>query len=91
MAQHAATPTPAPTPANAATRAFLREAELAERWGVSVKTLQRWRLTGTSGPLYVKFGRSVAYPLYGAGGVLEYESRFLYRSTSERAHFQGDQ
>lgn len=79
-------PVAVPTP----NRAHLRERELAERWGVSPRTLQRWRLCG-DGPTYAKFGRSVSYPLHGPGGVLDWETRFLYRSTSERAHFHGEQ
>lgn len=55
-------------------RAFLRERELAERWGLSPRTLQRWRLE-QQGPRFVKFGRSVSYPLQGENGVLDWERR----------------
>ena len=65
-------------------RRYLSELELASRWGLSPKTLQRWRAEGR-GPLFAKFSRKVAYPLEGEGGVLDWESKVLYRSTSERA------
>ncbi len=67
-----------------AERRFLTELELANRWGLSPKTLQRWRGLG-SGPLFAKFSKKVGYPIDGQGGVLEWEKRILYRSTSERA------
>jgi hypothetical protein len=67
-----------------AERRFLSELELANRWGLSPKTLQRWRGLGR-GPLFAKFSKKVGYPLDGQGGVLDWEQRVLYRSTSERA------
>ncbi len=39
---------------------FLFETELAQRWRQSVRTLQRWRQSGT-GPSHVRFGRRVLY------------------------------
>lgn len=51
---------------------YLTETELAARWQISVKTLQRWRAMGTK-PVFSKFFRSVRYPLHGQGGVLEME------------------
>lgn len=77
------------TPTAAAPSAHLREQALADRWGVSPRTLQRWRIEG-EGPTYAKFGRAVSYPLNGPGGVLDWEARRLYRSTSERAQFNGE-
>lgn len=65
-------------------RRFLSELELANRWGLSPKTLQRWRGLGR-GPLFAKFSKKVGYPIEGQGGVLDWEQRILYRSTSERA------
>lgn len=38
-----------------ATMGFLRQQELAERWKLSPRTLERWRWLGT-GPLYHKIG-----------------------------------
>ena len=77
-----------PTPLAPAERRFLSENELANRWGLSPKTLQRWRRLGV-GPLFVKFSKRVAYPLEGQGGVFDWEQRSLYRSTSERVFVSG--
>lgn len=73
-----------PAPSASADRRFLSELELANRWGLSPKTLQRWRGLGR-GPLFAKFSKKVGYPLDGQGGILDWEQRILYRSTSERA------
>lgn len=73
-----------PAPTEITDRRFLSELELANRWGLSPKTLQRWRSLGT-GPLFAKFSKKVGYPLDGRDGVLDWEQRILYRSTSERA------
>ena len=40
--------------------ASLNENQAAEFLGLSVRTLQAWRVRG-GGPLYVKFGRAVRY------------------------------
>lgn len=40
----------------------MNELELATYWGMSPRTLQRWR-TLQKGPEYIKFGKSVRYPL----------------------------
>ncbi|WP_417251046.1 helix-turn-helix transcriptional regulator [Castellaniella sp.] len=61
-------------------RRVLNENELAQRWGVSPKTLQRWRGEGT-GPRYLKLSRRVSYPIET---IVEFEQRVLHRSTSER-------
>jgi hypothetical protein len=49
---------------------LLHQAELARRWRVSPRTLERWRWTG-QGPAYLKLGGSVAYRLED---VLAYEA-----------------
>jgi hypothetical protein len=49
----------------------LTEAELAARWCISPKTLERWRSKQT-GPEYLKFGKQVRYPLEA---VADYESQ----------------
>ena len=72
------------SPSTKAERRYLSELELANRWGISPKTLQRWRGCG-KGPLFAKFSKKVGYPLDGQGGVLAWEQSVLYRSTSERA------
>lgn len=62
-------------------RRVLNENELAQRWGVSPKTLQRWRTEGR-GPRYLKLSRRVSYPL---DAVVEFERYALHDSTCERA------
>ena len=61
-------------------RRVLSETELAHRWGVSPKTLQRWRTEGR-GPQYLKLSKRVTYPI---DAVTEYERCALHASTSER-------
>ena len=46
-----------------ATRIAIDENELATRWGLSVKTLRRWRQEQL-GPIYCKLGRRVTYLLH---------------------------
>ncbi len=72
-----------PPPLTATEQHYLNEGELARRWGLSPKTLQRWRSEGV-GAVFVKFSRRVAYPLQGPGGILDLEQRSRYRSTSQR-------
>ena len=36
------------------------------------------------GPVFNKFSKKVAYPLDGENGVLDFEKRHVYASTSER-------
>jgi hypothetical protein len=50
---------------------YLTQAELARRWRISPRTLERWRWKKT-GPCYTKLGCKVAY---GITDVLEYERR----------------
>ena len=40
----------------------LHQVELAKRWNMSARTLERWRCLGT-GPKYLKIGGRVTYPL----------------------------
>lgn len=54
----------------------LRERELAQRLGVSQRTLQRWRNTGY-GPSFLRAGGAIRYRLVD---VLEFESSVLFRS-----------
>ena len=63
------------------TKLNFSENELADRWGVSPKTLQRWRTEGR-GPKYLKLSKRVIYPLEE---IQTFESNALYASTSERA------
>jgi len=62
-------------------RRVLNENELAQRWGLSPKTLQRRRSEGR-GPRYLKLSKRVSYPLES---VIEFERGALHDSTSERA------
>jgi hypothetical protein len=50
----------APNPANNGPAPPIREADLACRWGRSVRTLQRWRHQRT-GPAWLKIGGGVFY------------------------------
>lgn len=65
-----------------APRRVLSEAELAHRWGVSQKTLQRWRTEGL-GPRFLKLSKHVKYPLEA---VTDFETRSLRASTSQRVY-----
>lgn len=49
----------------------LTEADLAARWCMSAKTLQRWRMKQI-GPEYLKLGKHVRYPLEA---IAEYENQ----------------
>ena len=60
---------------------WINENELAQRWGVSPKTLQRWRSEGR-GPRYLKLSKRVGYPVES---VIEFERGALHDSTFERA------
>ena len=68
-------------------RRVLNENELAQRWGISPKTLQRWRSEGR-GPRYLKLSKRVSYPLEA---VIDFEYSALHDSTSERVAKSGGQ
>lgn len=55
----------------------LNENELATRWGISPKTLQRWRCEGR-GPKYFKLSKRVSYPI---DEILAFEFESLHEST----------
>jgi hypothetical protein len=57
----------------------LNEKQLAERWGVSIRTLQAARVKGGGVP-FVRIGRSVRYRMED---VLAYEQARLRTNTSE--------
>lgn len=67
---------------DAATRIALDENELAARWGLSVKTLRRWRQEQL-GPVFCKLGARVTYLI---SEVEAYERRVSRYSTSARVH-----
>lgn len=60
----------------------LDENELAIRWGVSVKTLRRWR-QHSLGPVFCKLGARVTYLTHE---IEAYERRVARCSTYERAY-----
>ena len=62
------------------TRTCLNQTELAARWTISARTLERWRWTG-DGPAFLKIGGRVVYRLED---VLAYEQARQRRSAAER-------
>ncbi len=63
-------------------RLALDENELAIRWGLSVKTLRRWRQEHL-GPVFCKLGASVRYQI---SAIEHYERQVARFSTSARAY-----
>jgi hypothetical protein len=63
-------------------RIALDENELAARWGLSVKTLRRWRQEQL-GPVFCKLGARVTYLI---SEVEAFERRVSRYSTSVRVH-----
>lgn len=63
-------------------RIALNEHELAARWGLSVKTLRRWRQEHL-GPVFCKFGARVTYLI---SEVETFERRVSRYSTSSQAY-----
>jgi hypothetical protein len=63
-------------------RLALNEVELATRWGLSVKTLRRWRQTQL-GPIFCKLGGRVTYLL---AEIEAFEQRASRNSTFSRAY-----
>lgn len=60
----------------------LDQAELADRWKISQRTLERWRAIGW-GPCFLKIGGRVVYRLED---IEAYERQHMRASTSEPAH-----
>lgn len=58
---------------------FLDTKELAERWGFSPRTLEKWRQDGR-GPRFVKAGPKNNKVLYAITAVKNYEKKFLHRT-----------
>lgn len=63
-------------------RLALNEYELATRWGISVKTLRRWRQEQL-GPIFCKLGARVTYLV---SEIEAFEQRVSRNSTSSRAY-----
>ncbi len=55
----------------------LNQNQLAERWGISPRTLERWRWVG-QGPVHLKLGGRVVYRLQD---VEHYEAQHLHANT----------
>ena len=55
----------------------LNQIELAARWTISPRTLERWRFTGT-GPQFMKIGGRVAYRLVD---IEAYEAEQIRQAT----------
>lgn len=62
---------------NVATRIAINENELSQRWGLSVKTLRRWRQEKL-GPIFCKMGARVTYLITE---IEAYERRVSRHST----------
>lgn len=60
---------------------FLNQIDLARRWGISQRTLERWRWQGEGGPLFVKIGNRVRYRI---GDVKRYEQQYLMTWTGQQ-------
>jgi predicted site-specific integrase-resolvase len=59
----------------------LNQRQLADRWGLSEASLERWRSEGI-GPVFLKIQGRV---LYRIEDIESYEADCLRKSTSERA------
>ena len=57
----------------------LNQVDLARRWSISPRTLERWRWLG-QGPRYLKIGGRVVYRL---DDVEAYEARQVHTSTAD--------
>ena len=57
----------------------MNQLELAVRWKISHRTLERWRWTG-EGPKFLKVGGRVVYRL---ADIEEYEQAIVRSSTSD--------
>jgi predicted site-specific integrase-resolvase len=57
----------------------LNQIDLADRWNISHRTLERWRWTG-EGPQFIKIGGRVVYRLED---VEAFEAEQLRKSTAE--------
>jgi hypothetical protein len=60
--------------------AHLNQLELARRWAISPRTLERWRWTG-AGPRFLKVGKRVVYRI---DDIEAFEAKRLMSSTSKQ-------
>jgi DNA-binding transcriptional MerR regulator len=61
---------------------FLNQKEVAKRWSISPRTLERWRVIG-HGPRFMKVG---AHVLYRLCDIRAYEIKRIRTSTRSEAH-----
>lgn len=68
---------------------YLTPDQLCERWQITVKALEKWRLEGKP-PVFMKVQASkkaiIRYPLHGADGVLDVERKWLRCSTTDQGN-----
>jgi hypothetical protein len=57
----------------------LTQSVLADRWGLSPRTLERWRWTG-EGPPFLKVGRRVCYRI---GDIEAFEAQRVQTATAD--------
>ena len=57
----------------------MNQIELARRWNVSARTLERWRWLG-EGPVYLKLGGRVIF--YRLEDIEHYEATHLHANTT---------
>jgi hypothetical protein len=71
---------------NGVGEAYLTPEQLCERWQVTTKALEKWRLEGKP-PVYLKVQGTrcavIRYPLHGENGVLDVERKWLRSSTTD--------
>lgn len=71
---------------NGVGESYLTPEQLCERWQISMKALEKWRLEGKP-PVYLKVQGTrcavIRYPLHGENGVLDVERKWLRSSTSD--------
>nr|WP_328702799.1 helix-turn-helix domain-containing protein [Belnapia mucosa] len=87
MPHPTAHPTPEPTRPTSGPLRHLTQLDLARRWRISPRTLERWRSL-RQGPAYLKLGGVVAYRLEDVE-AFEAEQRHEAASTSRRAAHGG--
>lgn len=63
----------------------IKQRQLAERWGISEASLERWRSEGI-GPVFLKLQGRVAYRI---DDIESYEAECLRKSTSQRVNAGG--
>ena len=62
----------------------INQRELATRWGMSERTLERWRCIGW-GPCFIKLGGRI---IYRVEDIEAYEMNNMRVSTSELVHME---